>query len=387
MFAVNGNNLSGKIGNKYVVWFGNSNNWVLFEEPAWYVYKLVSRNNTIDDITRRCIKRYGLSKKESEVFVNDINQNINQLSSESTNHTLFSAVKEIPGKIPELLISHTYRLNNQSIRIHFQSPALAYYIHPLLSHFASGGNPDVSCEFSIYTSNKRLVLQKNQDYIGACIFEDIPPLKRQLFIELSGIIYKKPSRDWISFVHASGITDGRNAILLAAGTGSGKSTMAALLMKKGLKVISDDFLPVCGTSRKVYSFPLPVSVKKVALPILKPFFPGLENNVYNYKGLSTAYINLLPLESHGIKDFKAFPVKSIIFPGYRPNSKLSILPLSSDEALQLFIKNAIINPGIENAARFIKWFLKIPCYRMEYPDAIEAAAEIQSLFIKYLEPE
>ncbi len=60
-------------------------------------------------------------------------------------------------------------------------------------------------------------------------FYDAGEVKHRVYIQICCHIYGVPENEWMSYIHASALTNGREAVLLSSASGSGKSTMAALL--------------------------------------------------------------------------------------------------------------------------------------------------------------
>ena len=72
--------ISKKVGNNYLVWFQNSNHYVQLEEPAWFVFKKITKRYKTSTIAFDFALRYGFSHEESLVFVNDIGAEIKKLN-------------------------------------------------------------------------------------------------------------------------------------------------------------------------------------------------------------------------------------------------------------------------------------------------------------------
>ena len=61
-----------KIEDNYVVWFPQSNRWVRFEEPAWYVNELFQEGFEMRTIAERFTRRYGIEAGQSIQLVETI---------------------------------------------------------------------------------------------------------------------------------------------------------------------------------------------------------------------------------------------------------------------------------------------------------------------------
>ena len=80
---------------------------------------------------------------------------------------------------------------------------------------------------------------------------------------------------YVAALHASAISDTKSTILFSAQAGSGKTTISSLLRASGLRLISDDFVPIDGITGLVFPFPTAVSVKEGSIPVLSPYYPSL----------------------------------------------------------------------------------------------------------------
>jgi hypothetical protein len=193
-------------------------------------------------------------------------------------------------------------------------------------------------------------------------------------------IYHKTNNDWMTLVHAAALTDGKQAILLSSASGSGKSSMAALLQTRGLQLVSDDFVPVDVKTKRAFPFPAAISVKEGAFDLLRPYYGNLydiDYNEYEYTQKSVRY--LLPKTSDDTA-FKAMPVKSIIFIHYNPGVSCEFKSVPSNEALRLFHELAWVSGNPKHAGAFLKWFLNLHCFSLEYGNTEEGLNKILDLF-------
>ena len=233
-------------------------------------------------------------------------------------------------------------------------------------------------------------------------FDDIYQLKRELFKKIASSIYSIPEEDWMSFVHASAVTDGKQTILFSSYSGSGKSTLAALLQNDELQVVSDDFLPLDAKTCRAYPFPAALSVKEGAYPLFRNTETKTDIAVpektrrinpqplpveatlmdYQYQNLYNNSLRLLPLDANKKSWYKPHPVNKIVFIQYNASAKKSIhfekLPVT--KAFQLFHEHAWVSGDPAHAKKFLNWFLKLDCYTLEYSNTPRALKAITKLF-------
>jgi hypothetical protein len=366
-----------KIDNSHIVWFEESNSWIQLEEPAWFVYRNYLSGILTKDISQKFSKKYGLNVSESLILVGEIIKKIKTLSSSSF-HTqeVYSADKYTS---PDNFFSNRdYIIKNKVFRICYQSRNLEYIIHPCLAHLEVKYKAKTHFILQIFSYSSSLILKSE---IKTWVENDANLLKRRLFIEIAGLLYEKSDDGWLAFVHASAVSNGKESIILTTSSGSGKSTLAALLCKKGLKFVSDDYVPVDARYCKAYPFPAALSVKDGAWPVLLPYYDQLRSaEVFHFKGTNKTLRYLaFPCE----KDFyKPVPVKTLVFVQYDPSTTSSIHRVPVLEALRRFNEEAWVSAHLPNARKFINWFAGLECYSLKYSENEAAITKILKLFQK-----
>ncbi len=69
-------------------------------------------------------------------------------------------------------------------------------------------------------------------------------------------------------LHAATVAKGDKAIILTGESGSGKSTMSAVLMTEGWRFMGDEFALLDPETGRLYPFPRPVSLKNAAMAVV-----------------------------------------------------------------------------------------------------------------------
>ncbi len=361
--------LSKKLSSSRIVWFEPSNQWVYLEEPAWFVFQQLRNKKAIAEIARKCAGKYRVSYGECLRFVEDISASLAEFQKPLLTVYEESFTTETASSLSFTSFStRHYSINKKIISICFDSRLSEYYIHPPFAHLeiTPSGKADVC--FEVFSHKGQNILRWEGQTDTTYVSDDFNRLKRNLFIQISNIVYKRTHNHWLSFVHASGITDGRQTILLSSSSGSGKSTMAALLQAKGFQMVSDDFVPLDARNKKAFPFPAAISVKEGAFSVLSAFYKNLHDpgyNLYPYTNKSVRYLH--PLSSVST-DYKPRPVKTMIFIKYNPEIACQLIPLSIPEALKLYHEQAWVSHNPSYARTFINWFVKLECFRLEYSD-------------------
>jgi len=376
--------LTKKLNSSRIAWFAFSNQWVYLEEPAWYVFSLMKKSLPAGTIADKCSTRYKLPLKESLRFVKDVSSAIQKLEKPLE----IQSDKTIPPeKINDLHFipysTRYYKIKTNYISISFSSRTAEYYIHPPFAQLEIAGseitNPDA--EFDILEQEGIPMIRRKNFQCLSSSAEDFIKLKKKLFIELVNFMYNKNAGHWMSFIHASGVSNGKESILLSSASGSGKSTMAALLQANGYSLVSDDFIPVDAATKRAWPFPAAISVKQGAFPVLTPYYGNLADKNYNLYPFTHSSVRYLLTPAATPQQLIPLPVKAIIFIRYNPRMSCSLTPLSVPDALKLFHEQAWVSHNPQHARAFINWFVKLKCWMMEYSDNDKGIKAITERFL------
>ncbi|WP_417463538.1 HprK-related kinase A [Kordiimonas sp.] len=74
--------------------------------------------------------------------------------------------------------------------------------------------------------------------------------------------------------HAGVVAKDDKAIMIAANSGGGKSTLTAVLMERGFRLLSDEFAVLGREVPELMPYPRPVSLKKASVDIVRAFAGG-----------------------------------------------------------------------------------------------------------------
>lgn len=396
-----------RIGDSHVVWFPESNRWIEFREPAWYIYKKYQAGKGSQNIISELKKRYELPESEARRFYTEITEGIN--------HAMQGGFDPMPGlndgsAFAEYKFSpcntHHYLFNNKRFTIIYGSPLLENYIHRPLMHIETITETRDSQVFELFEipgskkgndPDKRYALRQE----GKKVYTFAYPghLKHKLYIEITSHLYDISTENWMSFIHASAITNGDEAILLSSASGNGKSTMAALLLagdsgihQEGqhgdsleipaneIYLLSDDFVPVDAEKGKAWPFPAALSAKKGAFAVINNYYDPATDVDAAYRGKKDRNIRYLRPRYPVGKPFHPVNVNKIIFIRYNISAGFQIEKIPVTKALAMFHEEAWVSHNPGHAQKFIDWFTRLECYRLEYSDNKKAKESIRKLF-------
>lgn len=368
-----------KIGKTQFVWFKNSNMYLQLEETAWFIFSKMVVKYEPDKIAQQFSLEYGTSLKESLQLVFEIRDQADRFNQSSNEESRNFYTKYMGNHHPRLSKEHCYKLENTTIHFYYENEYYENFIHPLISVFEITGGEQTDTTFELFSYEKNVVVRVNGEVIGKWGLDQSHLVKGRIFIELINSMYNKSEKDWLMTVHASAITNGQKTMLFSAEPGSGKTTIAALLKTKGLRLIADDFVPVERGTFKAFPFPLAMSIKPGSMKILAPLFPGLEEKPLNYISDEKS-VRYFPIELG--QDFKrqAHPVTNFIIVQYDQSVDFELTHLSKPEAVKQLLNQAWIFPFEENVHSFFNWLEKTTFYKLTYSNTSRALDTIEKLF-------
>ena len=184
-------------------------------------------------------------------------------------------------------------------------------------------------------------------------------------------------------LHSAVLVKRRKAIVLPAGSNSGKTTLSLALLKDEFKYISDEVAAVNIYNLKASGFPRAMMIKDKTLSL----FPSLQREIRCYKfqfrnsrDVQKAHLGI-PGERKTAPLKQSFPITAIVFPKYNPDGVTTLTELKPSEALVNLMRCSFnhlrLNEiGFRSAAKIAR---KIKCYFLEVNDLTKACELINDL--------
>ncbi|NVK53256.1 MAG: hypothetical protein HWD85_10005 [Flavobacteriaceae bacterium] len=363
-----------KIEQKNIIWFENSNSYLLLEDIVAKIILKIQNNVSVKEIKDWCTLKLVSPKDISHSFVDDVVNLYKQQTKTSKN----DVGKEINYSTPNIYYSSKYYLIHETVFfMQFQTEYHESLIHPKFAHLEITSPTSYQNCYQIFEAANSIIFFKNKTLIKDWTREEAHLFQGKLSMHILIDIYKIPENNWLGVFHASAITDKKNAILLLGDSGNGKSTSLALLNAHGIDCLADDFVPV-DSHKKIRSFPAAISVKKNSVQTLLPYYPNLKETAeFHFKRLQKI-VRYLPVKNINYNIQSS--CKALIFIKYNKEVELEISLISKTTAFEKLIPDSWISPIKDNVNLFLDWFLELPCYQLTYSNNQKMIATVKKIF-------
>lgn len=198
-------------------------------------------------------------------------------------------------------------------------------------------------------------------------------------MQLLCVIHDKTENDWLGTIHASTVTNEKEAILVIGKSGKGKSTFTAHAMAAGLNLVADDFSPILAKNSHVYTYPGAISIKSGAFESLSKMIPGFDNLPLVFKGEEKGSVKfVVPFQIE--RSTQSYPCQKMVSIHYKPKAKTSLKEIKFSEAMEIFVPDSWISPKEAHATEFIEWINGMSFYELTYSNTKEALDVFSKLF-------
>jgi len=365
-----------KIDNQTVVWFEESNKYVVLENTTVDILKKISKGFSVKEIATELSHKNSIPIDIAENFIEDFQEKIYTLK-DNSEEQLLNDDRNL--KNPESFeYIKLYKVKNIVFKVSYLSEKELSLVHPKFAHLMIGSSANFDNEFEVFIHEKLIYLFVNKKLIGAWTNSDVHYFQGKFSMEFIQKIHQKKEHEWMGVFHASAVSNGQKSILFLGDSGNGKSTSLAILQANGFTCLADDFVPIDVKKQEVYSFPAAISIKKNSLKTLLPFYPELATTTaYNFERLQKIVRYLKPNNDNY---FNHLPCKDLIFIKYEKEVDLSFEKISKIEAFQQLVPDSWLSPKKENAKVFLDWFETLNCYQITYSVNKEMIQTVSKIF-------
>lgn len=263
---------------------------------------------------------------------------------------------------------HTYLIHGKSVRIGLQTSDLADEIAPRLTSIPlSPSAPDFTF---------RVI----EDPDGFSIFCGPRLISKEQFVTearsvlLQEIVRSSRALDDLAVFHAGACGSNSRCVMFPAATQSGKSTLAAVLMQKGLTLYADDSVILERDTLSVPPMPFGVMIREGSWDVLHPRFPELRAApIISRYGQQVRFLS--PAAAN--PDTHSARVAAIIFVRFDPSASFEFSSLATLETLLHLQESGFWVAHDEASIReFLRWLETTPAFSMTYSDVDQAASTI-----------
>jgi len=270
------------------------------------------------------------------------------------------------------------QIANIRVRVHSVLPQLAENIYNLYSHYPVELNPAYSDFFiRIYPAGGLRRWFRAQVHFALDEFVPFKPLPLNqafAFFEwgLNWCVAQYMNNALI--LHAAVVEKNGKAAILPAPPGSGKSTLCAILVASGWRLLSDEMAIINLQNGELQPLPRPVSLKNESIELIKSFAPScyVSPTTHDTNKGSVAHMQV-PQASAQAANQTSQPAWFIL-PSYTPRASASLQAMTPGIALMAAIENAF-NYSVQGAPAFhalTGLLSRLPAYRFVYSEINDA---------------
>ncbi len=365
--------LKKQIEEKSIVWFQQTNQYLILENLAADIVEMILFGGSIDEASSYLQNYIDVSDRDAKKFVTDLKIGVIDPNSDSLQK---KALKKSDEKPLSYEFIKFYKIKNKLIKICYEGELELYLIHPKFAHLEVSISNNYDVIFETFTREGFTFLFLNNVLINSWEEENIHYFQGKFSMKIVECIYENTEKDWLGVFHASAIGKKDRSILVLGDSGNGKSTSLSLLQAHGFDCIADDFVPV-DKNANVRGFPAGISIKRNSLDVLLPLYPQLKTSAeFHYKRLNKIVRYLPPSK---IEYDQKYPCNALVFIKYDSKIEFEINPISNLVAFEKLIPDSWISQEFENVSTFLSWFENLPCYQLTYSNNQKMIKAIDNL--------
>ncbi len=264
-----------------------------------------------------------------------------------------------------------YLVQGKNIRLLLQTSGLTEEIAPRLESLPRAPSaPDFT--FRVIEGSDGFRIFCDESFIG--IEDDIAVARTLLLQEIVRICR---GRDCLAVFHAGACGSNSRCVIFPATTQSGKTTLAAVLMKAGLTLYSDDSVLLERETFSVPIMPFSLMIREGSWDVLYPRFPNLINSpVVSRFGQSIRFLPRMGETQSGSCD----QVAAIVFARFHEDAADEIAELDALQTLlRLQISGFWVAHDEQSIRAFLAWIHATASFEVSYSDVDQAASLIRRL--------
>ena len=355
--------------NTHIMWFEKSNKYIVVND---LLNNLIL--NKIDDVKFPINASLLKQNKINSEKLKPISDNIKNLLKECNQNCAKINPEESLSIADEYIHQSKFRFNERVVKLEYSDERLKSMIDPKFDHLKCNENEETT--YKIVEKNKKINLFKNDKFLGSWGSKKMHEFQGKVSMELTSFFHGMSDSDWTAVFHGSTLFKENSCLMLTGDSGSGKSSLSAILMTENFALIADDFSPM-GDKGIHYNFPSAISIKEG--------FYSEANKLYkSFSKLNEYYINDIKGNVKYLPDYSGKPIlksncKNILNVKFGSSLKNEIKSINKGKALEKILPDAWISRDIKDAKAFINWVKSSSFYDLSYNDNNEAVKMINEI--------
>ncbi|MCF1190828.1 hypothetical protein LRR18_04455 [Mangrovimonas sp. AS39] len=367
-----------KIGDNYILWFENSNQYVVVSS---FIYKLV-----LLYLDKSSYQKWVESCSSLQLEISELNRLYREISTFLTQANKkeqasnLSPKTDYPKNTPSVEEIKFYKYQNVCFNIKFSKGNILNIIKNPIEHLQDRTRTALESEihFQLICDKNHIYFLKNNTLISIEPLNRIHYIQGKVTMEILKLTNQIEESKFIATFHSAAIGNGKKGILITGISGSGKSTLSALLASQGFDILSDDLTPMI-EGNLILSNPSALSIKEGAFNTIESTHPNFRNSgtILNLK--KNIKVKYLPLKKFSDRN-TPLPCHQIIKVNYSKKSKESLKKINCNSILETLIPDSWISPKKENAESFLNWISQCQFYELTYNENQFAIDQLKALF-------
>jgi hypothetical protein len=273
-------------------------------------------------------------------------------------------------------LSPTYRALGYAFTMQCNDVHLADYLDSLFEQFRSTGQPDSTYTLAVVEDRGSL------NYLVYCN-DQMLDNHRKLSVPLSTLLWHinrsvvRSSQDRL-LIHASAVSLNQVALLFPAAMESGKSTLAAGLVRRGFDYITDEVVAMDLESGSIEPFPRALSIDRGSWEVLSDLRPDVSSQAARYRG------NQWQVRPSSIRDdciAGSSTPRFVVTPAYVENARTELQPLARADGLRILAEHSFnfFSHGAGGLRVLAQVVRRSDCYHLQMSDLDEACQLVLEL--------
>ena len=278
---------------------------------------------------------------------------------------------KLPASSGADFFTRDYRVQGKNVRIILQTSELADEIAPRLQSLpAAPSAPDITFRILEGPDGFRI-------FCDECLVGTEAGVTAARGVLLQEIVRSCRASESLAVFHAGACGSHSRCVVFPAGTQSGKTTLAAVLMKMGLTFYSDDSVILERDTLSVPAMPFALMVREGSWELLGARFPELQDEpVFSRFGQQVRFLHPAGMKLDGSCE----RVGAIAFVRFDPDAANQICKLDTLQALLRLQESGFwVAHDKQSIRAFLAWIQATPSFALTYSDVDQAAVTIHRL--------